>query len=110
MIVYLWKASATVASNLATVGLFIFSPLFSFVKHFDAFDLSNEDGRRFASNGGQRVMTVLVYLNDVQQGGATAFPALNLQVQPRRGMALVFFPATVDGMLDKRALPTNLLY
>ena len=104
MIVYLWKASATVASNLATVGLFIFSPLFSFVKHFDAFDLSNEDGRRFASNGGQRVMTVLVYLNDVQQGGATAFPALNLQVQPRRGMALVFFPATVDGMLDKRAL------
>ena len=49
-------------------------------------------------------MTVLVYLNDVQQGGATSFPALNLQVQPRRGMALVFFPATVDGMLDKMAL------
>jgi prolyl 4-hydroxylase len=49
-------------------------------------------------------MTVLVYLNDVQQGGATAFPALNLQVQPRRGMALVFFPATVDGLLDRMAL------
>lgn len=74
------------------------------MKHFDAFDLSNEDGRRFAANGGQRVATVLVYLNDVPYGGATSFPALNLQVQPRRGMALVFFPATVDGLLDRNAL------
>jgi hypothetical protein len=97
------KKSATVPSSLTTVGPPIFSPRL-FLKHFDAFDLSSEDGRRFAANGGQRVMTVLVYLNDVQQGGATAFPALNLQVQPRRGMALVFFPATVDGLLDRMAL------
>jgi prolyl 4-hydroxylase len=69
-----------------------------------AFDLSTEDGRRFAANGGQRTVTVLIYLNDVMRGGATRFPALNLDIQPRRGMALVFFPATVDGMLDKMAL------
>lgn len=75
-----------------------------FLQHFDAFDVSNEDGRRFAANGGQRVVTVLVYLNDVPQGGATQFPALNFQVQPRRGTALVFFPATVDGLLDRNAL------
>jgi len=49
-------------------------------------------------------VTVLVYLNDVQKGGQTVFPALNLQVQPKKGMALVFFPATVDGLLDKMAL------
>jgi prolyl 4-hydroxylase len=74
--------------------------MFSYV----AFDLSTEDGRRFAANGGQRTVTVLIYLNDVMRGGATRFPALNLDIQPRRGMALVFFPATVDGMLDKMAL------
>ena len=35
----------------------------------------------------------------------TDFPALNLQVSPRnKGPAVVFFPATVDGYLDKRAL------
>jgi prolyl 4-hydroxylase len=79
-------------------------PSEQYLQHFDAFDLSNEDGRRFASNGGQRTVTVLVYLNDVAQGGATAFPALNLEVQPRQGMAIVFFPATVDGLLDKMAL------
>ena len=74
------------------------------MQHFDAFDLSNEDGRRFAQNGGQRVVTVLVYLNDCSQGGQTDFPAMNLQVSPRKGMAVVFFPSTVDGYLDKRAL------
>lgn len=66
--------------------------------------MSNEDGRRFASNGGQRVTTVLVYLNDVHQGGETSFPVLHLSIKPQRGMALVFFPATVDGLLDKMAL------
>ena len=29
---------------------------------------------------------------------------LNLDVRPRKGMAVVFFPATVDGLLDKNAL------
>ncbi len=47
---------------------------------------------------------MLVYLNDVPRGGATAFPNLNIEVQPRRGMALVFFPSTLDGLLDKMAL------
>ena len=34
-----------------------------YLQHYDAFDLSTEDGRRFASNGGQRTITVLIYLN-----------------------------------------------
>ena len=52
----------------------------------------------------QRAITVLTYLNDVSKGGATAFPRLNVQVRPRKGMALVFFPATVDGHVDGNAL------
>ena len=66
--------------------------------------MEDEDGRRFAENGGQRTVTVLLYLNDVSQGGQTSFPNLNLHVQPKQGMALVFFPATVDGILDRQAL------
>jgi prolyl 4-hydroxylase len=53
--------------------------------HYDAFDLSTEDGRRFAQNGGQRVATVLIYLNDVPNGGKTAFQKLGLSVTPRWG-------------------------
>jgi prolyl 4-hydroxylase len=88
--------------ELPQVGRYL--PSQQYLQHFDAFDLSNEDGRRFAQNGGQRTITVLTYLNDVGLGGATAFPNLNIQVQPRRGMALVFFPSTLDGLLDKMAL------
>lgn len=88
--------------ELPQVGRYL--PSQQYLQHYDAFDLSTEDGCRFAANGGQRTITVLIYLNDVPRGGATRFPALNLDVQPRRGMALVFFPATIDGVLDKMAL------
>jgi len=88
--------------ELPQVGRYF--PTQQYLQHYDAFDLATEDGRRFAANGGQRTITVLIYLNDVMRGGQTRFPALNLDVQPRRGTALIFFPATIDGMLDKMAL------
>jgi prolyl 4-hydroxylase len=88
--------------ELPQVGRYF--PSQQYLQHYDAFDLSTEDGCRFAANGGQRSITVLIYLNDVPNGGATRFPALNLDVRPKRGMALVFFPATIDGMLDKMVL------
>jgi prolyl 4-hydroxylase len=66
--------------------------------------LDDEDGRRFAANGGQRTITVLIYLNDVARGGQTSFPCLDLEIRPVQGMALIFFPASVDGELDPRTL------
>jgi len=88
-----------------------------YLPHFDAFNMDEADGARFAANGGQRTVTVLVYLNDVANGGHTAFPKLpsnhryqhqqlpeHFKVKPVKGMALVFFPATVDGHLDPRTL------
>ena len=89
--------------ELPQVGRYL--PTQQYLQHCDAFDLSSEDGRRFAANGGQRIVTVLIYLNDVPRGGATRFPLLNdAQFQPRRGSCLVFFPATLDGTLDPLAL------
>lgn len=89
-------------TELPQVGRYL--PNQQYLQHYDAFDLSNEDGQRFASNGGQRVVTVLIYLNDVDRGGHTFFPMLDIKVQPKMGMALVFFPSTVDGLLDEQAL------
>ena len=66
--------------------------------HLDALDKIGDDG--------QRIGTVLMYLNDVKSGGATFFNELNLRVQPKQGMAVVFFPAKMDGTIDSKALHT----
>lgn len=58
--------------------------------HFDAYDLATEKGQRYCARGGQRLVTALAYLNDVEAGGATGFPRLSIDVTPRRGRVLVF--------------------
>ena len=88
--------------ELPQVGRYFSSQ--QYLPHYDAFNKNEKDGARFSSNGGQRIVTVLIYLNDVVQGGQTSFPQLGLNMQPKQGRALVFFPATVDGHLDPRAL------
>jgi len=58
--------------------------------HFDGYDMETETGRRFTENGGQRVLTVLCYLNDVDEGGGTSFPELGIEVAAKRGSAVIF--------------------
>ena len=41
-------------------------------------------------NVSQRVATVLLYLNEPDEGGGTAFTDVNLEVAPRRGTAVFF--------------------
>ena len=65
--------------------------------HFDGADPHDADAELFFRGGGQRICTVLVYLNDVSEGGATRFAQLDLDVRPRRGRALIFFPGFLDG-------------
>ncbi len=80
--------------------------------HFDANKAaSTEDANR----GGQTLATLLVYLNDVENGGKTRFGKLlvdesgnkadgekYLTVQPKMGDALLFFPADENGGFDDR--------
>ena len=47
---------------------------------------------------------MLLYLNDVREGGGTRLSMLGLTVAPRKGCALVFFPCYDDGELDPRSL------
>eukprot|EP00879_Flechtneria_rotunda_P017190 GHRR01018004.1.p1 GENE.GHRR01018004.1~~GHRR01018004.1.p1 ORF type:complete len:472 (+),score=146.34 GHRR01018004.1:264-1679(+) len=67
--------------------------------------LSHEDGfpaLLATANGFQRHATLLLYLNDVQQGGATLFDHLGISIQPKQGMALLFFPSYANGTADSR--------
>ncbi|PNW80149.1 hypothetical protein CHLRE_08g379950v5 [Chlamydomonas reinhardtii] len=58
------------------------------------------------AKGYQRRATLLVYLNDCVEGGATKFDVLDIAVQPRKGKALLFFPAFSNGINDRRTLHT----
>ena len=58
--------------------------------HYDAYDLTNARGQRCCSFGGQRLVTALVYLNDVESGGGTRFDKLNAEVQAKQGRMALF--------------------
>lgn len=72
--------------------------------HHDAADPLLGGGSIRTGGGGQRVCTVLIYLNEPAAGGCTRFERLMTEVQPRKGRAVVFFPSFLDGRLDKRYL------
>eukprot|EP00467_Chlorarachnion_reptans_P016312 CAMPEP_0114503692 /NCGR_PEP_ID=MMETSP0109-20121206/9790_1 /TAXON_ID=29199 /ORGANISM="Chlorarachnion reptans, Strain CCCM449" /LENGTH=401 /DNA_ID=CAMNT_0001681751 /DNA_START=191 /DNA_END=1396 /DNA_ORIENTATION=- len=84
--------------------------------HSDAYPPA-EPGKlqEYLAGGGQRLAQCLVYLNDVPSadGGSTKFfhPVLNgLEVQPKKGSALVFFPAFDDGTEDLRMMHSGETY
>jgi prolyl 4-hydroxylase len=60
---------------------------------------------------GPRILTFFLYLSDVEEGGETAFPRLNIAVKPKRGSALLWAnvmsnnPALVDMRTSHEARP-----
>jgi prolyl 4-hydroxylase len=59
--------------------------------HYDYFDPAQPGTSTILKRGGQRVGTLLMYLNDPEKGGGTIFPdAGGLEVAPKRGNAVFF--------------------
>jgi len=58
--------------------------------HYDAWMPDTEAGARCLSRGGQRLVTGLVYLAEVAEGGGTFFPRLDIEVLPRLGRMVLF--------------------
>lgn len=69
--------------------------------HSDCFDRDKPGPARRMLRGGQRVGTVVMYLNDVEDGGGTGFPSIGLKVNPRKGNALFFVNTDQYGFPDK---------
>ena len=63
-----------------------------FKPHADALsaEFIARHGEAHAKMGGQRLFSTMIYLNDVEEGGATTFPHLGLSVAARLGRLLVF--------------------
>jgi len=58
--------------------------------HYDYFDPAQPGTGTILKRGGQRVGTVVMYLNSPTRGGATTFPDVNLEVAPIKGNAVFF--------------------
>ncbi len=61
-----------------------YTPGQEYKAHHDFFSSTS----KVASNN--RISTLVMYLNDVEQGGETFFPKLNFSVTPKKGMAVYF--------------------
>jgi prolyl 4-hydroxylase len=58
--------------------------------HYDYFSPEDPGTAALLEHGGQRVATLITYLNTPDAGGATVFPDIGLEVAPLRGHAVFF--------------------
>ncbi len=76
--------------------------------HVDFFDPDLPGQRAHIDTSGQRMLTMLTYLAEVEEGGGTEFPELGITVAPQAGTALVFYNVMPDGQVDRRTLHAGL--
>ena len=74
-----------------------YAPGQQFRAHHDYFHESESYWERMQQEGGQRTWTAMIYLNDVEEGGATWFPQAGIKVAPRRGLLLAWNNMKPDG-------------
>lgn len=58
--------------------------------HYDYFDPALPGTSTLTRNGGQRVASLVMYLQHSATGGGTTFPDVQLEVAPRQGSAVFF--------------------
>jgi prolyl 4-hydroxylase len=72
--------------------------------HFDYFPPDQAGSAVHTARGGQRVATLVVYLNDVADGGETTFPDAGMTIAARRGSAVYFRYMNDQRQLDPLTL------
>lgn len=77
--------------------------------HYDAYNKKEKEKyKKFCSDRGNRIGTVLVYLNDVEEGGETGFDSIDssdsqLLVEARKGRLVLFKNLNPDGSLNMKS-------
>lgn len=61
-----------------------------YTNHYDAYEHDTFQGDRVMKDGGNRVITALVYLNEPEEGGETELVNIGLKIKPAAGKMLVF--------------------
>jgi len=88
------------ASHAEPLGVLRYGPGQEYRPHYDYYS----DDRHQA----QRISTVFVYLNDVEEGGGTDFPRLGVKVDPEQGKAVRFLNCDAAGQPNPETLHAGL--
>jgi prolyl 4-hydroxylase len=75
-----------------------------YTAHFDYFPPEEAGSAAHLARGGQRVSTLVMYLNDVEEGGETSFPSIHLSITPKKGAAAYFEYGNSLGQVDPLSL------
>lgn len=78
------------AENGEGLQVLHYQPGAEYKPHYDYFDPAQPGSSTILRRGGQRVGTLVMYLNTPQQGGGTTFPDVQLEVAPIKGNAVFF--------------------
>lgn len=90
--------------NGEPIQILHYEPGGEYKPHYDYFDPKQPGNEQVLTQGGQRIATLIMYLNDVEAGGSTVFPEVGIDVLPRRGNAVYFAYCSENGTLDTRSL------
>ena len=75
-----------------------------FKPHTDYFAPDGADFQKFCSVAGQRTWTFMIYLNDVEAGGATRFKTIGKTFQPEAGKLVCWNNRKPDGSVNPNTL------
>jgi len=78
------------AQNGEGLQVLHYQPGAEYKPHYDYFDPVHPGSASILKRGGQRVGTLLMYLNTPRKGGGTTFPDVGLEVAPIKGNAVFF--------------------
>lgn len=84
-------------SNAEKMQVVKYEPNGFYKEHYDASCDDRKECVEFELNGGQRVLTMIIYLNDDFTGGKTHFPKLDQTYEPKKDGGLLFYSLQSDG-------------
>jgi len=82
--------------NVEDLQVVKYEPNGYYNEHHDSCCDDHEDCIEFAKDG-NRIVTMIIYLTDDFEGGATNFPMINKQYKPKKYSGLMFFPMNRAG-------------
>lgn len=81
-----------------------YEPGQQFKYHLDLFWTKAEYWKAESKRGGQRSITAMAYLNDVEAGGDTEFTQIGMSIKPRRGALLIWNNNLPNGMPNENTM------